>query len=74
MANLEELVVTLTAETSGLKAELEAAAKTTRQQLAKMQGSLDELSNNSKKKTRRWSTSKKYSSPSALTQGKQKNE
>lgn len=49
MATLEELVVKLTAETSGLKAELASAAKTTEQSVGKMQSSLDDLAKSSSK-------------------------
>lgn len=49
MATLEELVVQLTAETSGLKAELAGAAKSSEQAIGKIQSSLDDLSKNSSK-------------------------
>lgn len=49
MANLEELVVQLTAETSGLRAELASAARTSKESIDKIQGSLDDLSKNSQK-------------------------
>lgn len=49
MATLEELVVNLVAETSGLRAELDKAVKTTQGASEKMDKALEEFSNNSSK-------------------------
>lgn len=49
MANLEELVVSLVAETSGLRAELNNAAKVTKDASSKMDKAIEEFSNNSSK-------------------------
>jgi hypothetical protein len=49
MATLEELVVSLTAETSGLRAELSKAIKTTEDATAKMDDAIKEFSSNSNK-------------------------
>lgn len=49
MATLEELVVSLVAETSGLKAELNAAAKVTKDAASKMDDAIAAFSENSSK-------------------------
>lgn len=49
MATLEELVVTLVAETSGLRAELNAAAKATSNATEKMDSAIQAFSDNSSK-------------------------
>ncbi len=47
MANLEELVISLVAETSGLRAELNSAAKATKDATSKMDAAVAEFSKNS---------------------------
>lgn len=49
MANLEELVVSLVAETSGLRAELSNATKATKDATSKMETAIEEFSKNSSK-------------------------
>ena len=49
MANLEELVVSLVAETSGLRAELSKATSATREATSKMDDAIEEFSKNSSK-------------------------
>lgn len=51
MATLEELVVSLTAETAGLRAELNQATKTVQQSTDKMDKAVSEFSKNSSKNT-----------------------
>jgi len=51
VATLEELVVQLTAETSGLRAELNGAAKATQQATEKMDAAVKSFSDNSSKNT-----------------------
>lgn len=49
MANLEELVVSLVAETSGLRAEMANAAKATKDATSKMDDAIQSFSENSSK-------------------------
>lgn len=51
MATLEELVIQLTAETAGLRAEMNAAVKITESSMDKMQKSIDDFSKTSSKNT-----------------------
>ncbi len=51
MATLEEIVVQLTAETSGLRAEMQAASKSVEGATSKMDKAIEEFSKNSSKNT-----------------------
>lgn len=51
MANLEELVVQLVAETSSLRAEMNSAVKVTEQSMSKMEKSIEDFSKTSSKNT-----------------------
>jgi len=56
MATLEELVVSLVAETSGLRAELDKATKATKDATTKMDKAIEEFSKNSSKEMGFWQT------------------